>query len=43
MAVCDSIYANAADVTYITDESEVNVIGPIEELAELVAQLRTAT
>ena len=43
MAVCDSIYTNAADVTYITDESEVNVIGPIEELAELVAQLRTAT
>lgn len=41
MAVCDSIYSNAADVTYLTDESEVNVIGPIEELAELVAKLRT--
>jgi hypothetical protein len=41
--LCDSIFEDATHAAYITDAMEIDIVGPIEALAELVAQLRSAT
>jgi hypothetical protein len=38
VAVCDSIYSDAEQVLYITDAHEIDVMGSIEELAELAGE-----
>ncbi len=42
LSVCDSIFSDAITAAYIIDEMAIDVVGPIEELAELVATLRSA-
>jgi hypothetical protein len=43
LSLCDSIFEDATHAAYITDAMEIDIVGPIEALAELVAQLRSAT
>lgn len=41
MSLCDSIFEDALHAAYITDEMEIDVVGPIEQLAEVLVALRT--
>jgi hypothetical protein len=40
LSVCDDIFEDALRATYITDEYEIDVVGPIEQLGELLAALK---
>ena len=42
LSLCDSIFEDATHAAYITDAMEINIVGPIEALAEALAALRTA-
>lgn len=40
-SLCDSIFEDATHAAYISDAMEIDVVGPIEELAEALAALKS--
>jgi sugar/nucleoside kinase (ribokinase family) len=42
LPLCDSIFEDATHAAYITDAMEIDIVGPLEALAEALAALRTA-